>query len=151
MVNVNLKLIETCSFCLFFLQIFIVVILQGQTGFPFVDAIMRQLCKEGWISSLARQVVGSFLTQGCMWMSWEEGFKVKKDTTDYGCFVLILWPIKMLFLRLCLSMVFGLCRKNWWLYFLSAVLIIIARTQNVILLEKAWSGLNVPVAWNLSF
>lgn len=29
----------------------------------------------------------------------------------------------MLFLRLCLSMVFGLCRKNWWLYFLSAVLI----------------------------
>lgn len=48
----------------------------GQTGFPFVDAIMRQLCKEGWISSLARQVVGSFLTQGCMWMSWEEGFKI---------------------------------------------------------------------------
>ena len=63
------------SFCKIIL---IVVIPQGQTGFPFVDAIMRQLRKEGWISSLARQVVGSFLTQGCMWMSWEEGFKVRK-------------------------------------------------------------------------
>ena len=68
---------HTLSAC-FFLQISVVVIRQGQTGFPFIDAIMRQLCKEGWISSLARQVVGSFLTQGCMWMSWEEGFKVKK-------------------------------------------------------------------------
>ena len=128
----------------FVLQILIVVILQGQTGFPFVDAIMRQLCKEGWISSLARQVVGSFLTQGCMWMSWEEGFKVKKDTIDYGCFVLILWLIKMSFhgiwpVQKKLVVVFFKCSIN------------IARTQNVSLLEKAWSGLNVPVAWNLSF
>ena len=52
-------------------------ILQGKTGFPFIDAIMRQLQQEGWIPSLARQIVGSFLTQGCMWISWEEGFKVK--------------------------------------------------------------------------
>ncbi|XP_068703198.1 uncharacterized protein [Montipora foliosa] len=48
----------------------------GKTGFPFIDAIMRQLQQEGWIPSLARQIVGSFLTQGCMWISWEEGFKV---------------------------------------------------------------------------
>ena len=50
---------------------------QGQTGFPFIDAIMRQLHMEGWIPDVARQIVGSFLTRGCMWISWEQGFKVK--------------------------------------------------------------------------
>jgi len=37
---------------------------------------MRQLCLEGWIPTIAREIVGCFLTRGCMWISWEEGFKV---------------------------------------------------------------------------
>ena len=45
------------------------------TGFPWIDAIMRQLRLEGWIHDLARKAVGSFLTRGCLWINWEEGFK----------------------------------------------------------------------------
>ena len=37
---------------------------------------MRQLKQEGWIHHIARQAVGCFLTRGCLWISWEEGFKV---------------------------------------------------------------------------
>ena len=48
---------------------------EGMTGFPWIDAIMRQLREEGWIHHLARQAVGCFLTRGCLWVSWEEGFK----------------------------------------------------------------------------
>jgi deoxyribodipyrimidine photo-lyase len=35
----------------------------GQTGFPLVDAGMRQLRAEGWMHNRARLVVGSFLTK----------------------------------------------------------------------------------------
>lgn len=47
----------------------------GQTGFPWIDAIMRQLHQEGWIHHIGRQAVGCFLTRGCLWISWEEGLK----------------------------------------------------------------------------
>jgi deoxyribodipyrimidine photo-lyase len=36
---------------------------EGQTGFPLVDAGMRQLRREGWMHNRARLVVGSFLTK----------------------------------------------------------------------------------------
>lgn len=49
---------------------------QGQTGFPWIDAIMVQLQQEGWIHHLARHAVGCFLTRGDLWISWEEGMKV---------------------------------------------------------------------------
>lgn len=35
----------------------------GQTGYPFIDAIMRQLRQEGWIHHLARHAVACFLTR----------------------------------------------------------------------------------------
>lgn len=54
----------------------IVFILQGKTGFPWIDAMMRQMLLEGWIPHLARQAVGCFLTRGALWICWEEGFKV---------------------------------------------------------------------------
>lgn len=50
--------------------------LQGQTGFPWIDAIMTQLREEGWIHHLARHAVACFLTRGDLWISWEEGMKV---------------------------------------------------------------------------
>ncbi|XP_012284946.1 cryptochrome-1 isoform X2 [Orussus abietinus] len=48
----------------------------GQTGFPWIDAIMTQLREEGWIHPLARHAVACFLTRGDLWISWEEGMKV---------------------------------------------------------------------------
>lgn len=52
---------------------------QGQTGFPWIDAIMTQLREEGWIHHLARHAVACFLTRGDLWISWEEGMKVFEE------------------------------------------------------------------------
>ncbi|CAH1645315.1 unnamed protein product [Spodoptera littoralis] len=46
---------------------------EGRTGFPFVDAAMRQLRTEGWLHHAARNTVASFLTRGTLWLSWEHG------------------------------------------------------------------------------
>ncbi|XP_059474948.1 cryptochrome-1 [Neocloeon triangulifer] len=46
---------------------------KGETGFPFVDAAMRQLVKEGWVHHVARNAVACFLTRGDLWINWEEG------------------------------------------------------------------------------
>lgn len=51
----------------------------GQTGYPFIDAVMRQLRQEGWIHHLARHSVACFLTRGDLWISWEEGQKVFEE------------------------------------------------------------------------
>ncbi|GIY19474.1 cryptochrome-1 [Caerostris extrusa] len=48
----------------------------GKTGFPFIDACMRQLVCEGWLHHVGRNAVACFLTRGDLWISWEEGFKV---------------------------------------------------------------------------
>ena len=47
----------------------------GQTGFPWIDAAMRQLAQQGWIHHLGRHAVACFLTRGDLWQSWEEGAK----------------------------------------------------------------------------
>ncbi|CAB9500349.1 Cryptochrome-1 [Seminavis robusta] len=47
----------------------------GKTGFPWIDAAMRQLTQEGWIHHLGRHAVACFLTRGDLWQSWEEGAK----------------------------------------------------------------------------
>lgn len=51
----------------------------GKTGYPFIDAIMRQLRQEGWIHHLARHAVACFLTRGDLWISWEEGQSVFEE------------------------------------------------------------------------
>jgi cryptochrome len=48
---------------------------EGRTGFPWIDATMRQLAQEGWIHHLGRHAVACFLTRGDLWQSWEEGAK----------------------------------------------------------------------------
>lgn len=45
---------------------------QGMTGYPVVDAAMRQLNKEGWMHNRARLIVGSFLTKD-LWLDWRQG------------------------------------------------------------------------------
>ena len=45
---------------------------QGRTGFPLVDAGMRQLWTSGWMHNRVRMVVASFLTKNSL-ISWKEG------------------------------------------------------------------------------
>ena len=45
---------------------------QGKTGFPFVDAAMRQLVKEGWMHNRTRMVVASFLVKD-LHIEWQYG------------------------------------------------------------------------------
>ncbi|KAF4094369.1 hypothetical protein AMELA_G00014260 [Ameiurus melas] len=52
---------------------------EGRTGFPWIDAIMRQLRQEGWIHHLARHAVACFLTRGDLWISWESGMRVFEE------------------------------------------------------------------------
>lgn len=45
---------------------------EGKTGFPFVDAAMRQLVTEGWMHNRARMVVASFLVKD-LHIEWQHG------------------------------------------------------------------------------
>ncbi len=45
---------------------------RGQTGYPIVDAAMRQLWDLGWMHNRLRMVVGSFLTKDLL-LPWQEG------------------------------------------------------------------------------
>ena len=45
---------------------------QGKTGFPFVDAAMRQLVHEGWMHNRTRMVVASFLVKD-LHIEWQHG------------------------------------------------------------------------------
>ncbi|KAI0526618.1 DNA photolyase [Xylaria bambusicola] len=51
----------------------------GVTGFPFVDALMRQLRIEGWIHHLGRHLVACFLTRGGCYVHWERGADVFEE------------------------------------------------------------------------
>ena len=44
----------------------------GKTGYPVVDAAMRQLNQEGWMHNRARLIVGSFLVKD-LWIDWRLG------------------------------------------------------------------------------
>ena len=44
----------------------------GRTGYPVVDAGMRQLLREGWMHNRARLIVGSFLTRD-LYLDWRLG------------------------------------------------------------------------------
>lgn len=52
---------------------------KGKTGFPIVDAGMRQLWKTGWMHNRVRMVVASFLVKD-LTISWTEGAKWFWDT-----------------------------------------------------------------------
>eukprot|EP00092_Neocalanus_flemingeri_P026117 GFUD01028305.1.p1 GENE.GFUD01028305.1~~GFUD01028305.1.p1 ORF type:complete len:538 (+),score=140.55 GFUD01028305.1:90-1703(+) len=50
--------------------------LGGQTGYPFIDAGIRQLKKEGWVHHIIRNALSMFLTRGDLWLSWEHGLNM---------------------------------------------------------------------------
>jgi len=45
---------------------------EGSTGYPIVDAGMRQLAREGWLGNRARLIVASFLTK-TLGQDWRHG------------------------------------------------------------------------------
>ncbi|MBB0246897.1 deoxyribodipyrimidine photo-lyase, partial [Streptomyces alkaliphilus] len=45
---------------------------EGRTGYPIVDAAMRQLAAEGWMHNRGRLLVGSFLTK-TLYVDWRVG------------------------------------------------------------------------------
>ncbi|XP_013384752.1 cryptochrome-1 [Lingula anatina] len=49
---------------------------KGQTGYPWIDACMRQLVQEGWLHQVGRHAVSVFLTRGDAWQHWEMGLQV---------------------------------------------------------------------------
>jgi cryptochrome len=51
----------------------------GTTGFPWIDALMRQLKLEGWIHHLGRHAVACFLTRGGCYVHWERGAEVFEE------------------------------------------------------------------------
>lgn len=46
---------------------------EGRTGYPFIDALMRQLRATGFMHHLGRHAVACFLTRGDLWQSWTQG------------------------------------------------------------------------------
>ncbi|RDA84527.1 hypothetical protein CP532_1505 [Ophiocordyceps camponoti-leonardi (nom. inval.)] len=51
----------------------------GVTGFPWIDALMRQLREEGWIHHLGRHSLACFLTRGGCYVDWERGADVFEE------------------------------------------------------------------------
>lgn len=52
---------------------------RGRTGFPLVDAAMRQLWLTGWMNNYMRHVVASFLI-AYLHLPWQEGYRWFQDT-----------------------------------------------------------------------
>ena len=50
--------------------------LSGNTGYPFIDAGIRQMKKEGWTHHIVRNALSMFLTRGDLWLNWEHGLKL---------------------------------------------------------------------------
>ena len=59
----------------------------GQTGYPLIDAMMRQLNATGWMHHLGRHAVSCFLTRGQLWQNWTHGrdiFERKLIDSDWA-------------------------------------------------------------------
>jgi deoxyribodipyrimidine photo-lyase len=56
---------------------------QGRTGYPLVDAAMRQLAAEGFMHNRARMTVASFLTKD-LYIDWRQGARHFWDLLSDG-------------------------------------------------------------------
>jgi cryptochrome len=59
----------------------------GLTGFPLIDAMMRQLDSTGWMHHLGRHATSCFLTRGQLWQNWTHGrdiFERKLIDSDWA-------------------------------------------------------------------
>uniref|UniRef100_A0AAV1V426 Photolyase/cryptochrome alpha/beta domain-containing protein n=1 Tax=Peronospora matthiolae TaxID=2874970 RepID=A0AAV1V426_9STRA len=62
----------------------------GRTGFPWIDAVMRQIKLEGWTHHAGRHAVACFLTRGGLYISWLRGATHFQETT-----IDMDWPINV--------------------------------------------------------
>jgi cryptochrome len=63
---------------------------EGRTGYPWIDAVQRQIEQDGWAHHVARHAVACFLTRGDLYISWLRGayfFQEKLIDLD--------WPINI--------------------------------------------------------
>lgn len=60
---------------------------QGETGYPIVDAGMRQLLQEGWMHNRVRMITASFLTKSLLthWRVGEKHFMTHLSDGDISC------------------------------------------------------------------
>jgi deoxyribodipyrimidine photo-lyase len=60
---------------------------RGETGYPVVDAAMRQLSSEGWMPGRVRMVVASFLVKHLLqnWTRGEQWFRKRLADADLAC------------------------------------------------------------------
>ncbi|OWZ09374.1 Cryptochrome [Phytophthora megakarya] len=60
---------------------------EGRTGFPWIDAVMRQINQEGWTHHAGRHAAACFLTRGVLYISWLRGaayFQEKMIDLDWA-------------------------------------------------------------------
>ncbi len=59
---------------------------KGKTGYPIVDAGMRQLAETGWMHNRARMVVSSFLAKHLLldWRIGEKWFSKNQIDLDFS-------------------------------------------------------------------
>jgi cryptochrome len=81
--NSNCKQIEWAEFDEFYINAWE----KGMTGYPYIDAMMRQLESTGWMHHLGRHAVSCFLTRGQLWQNWKYGrdiFERKLVDSDWA-------------------------------------------------------------------
>jgi deoxyribodipyrimidine photo-lyase len=63
-----------------------VLIKKGQTGYPFVDASMRELAETGWLHNRSRMTVASFLSKHLLldWRLGEKWFSQNQIDLDFA-------------------------------------------------------------------
>merc|ERR1712241_821799 len=101
----------------------------GKTGYPFIDALMRQLKCTGWMHHLGRHAVSCFLTRGQMYQNWTHG----RDVFD----------------RLLIDSDYALNNGNWlWLSGIAAFSVPYFRVYNPCPTEDKKSALNFDQGGN---
>ena len=91
---------------------------EGNTGFPWIDGLMRQLREEGFVHHLGRHSLACFLTRGDLWVSWEKGAAVfEKFLIDYD---------------------YALNSANWMWLSCSAFFVMYYRVYSPVAFAKKW-------------
>ena len=68
---------------MFFNKDYFIAWKEGRTGYPFVDACMRNLNYNGWITFRMRAMIVSFASYD-LWLDWRKtGYHLAQTFTDY--------------------------------------------------------------------
>lgn len=97
-------------FKLLLLYLSLIIVTDGRTGVPFVDANMRELKETGWMSNRGRQNVASFLLKdlGLDWRLGAEWFESQLVSLFYFFIGLNIKPLPLgrCYIHLCIEFFF---------------------------------------------